>query len=58
MKVPETKIAYKRIKNDEFAGLTLMYQAIHGEDDKKNAPNPIDEQALINNFNAIYNHHQ
>lgn len=46
------------ILNDEFAGLTLMYQAIHGEDDKKNAPNPIDEQALINNFNAIYNHHQ
>ena len=46
------------ILNDEFAGLTLMYQAIHGEDDKKNAPNPIDEQALINNFNAIYNYHQ
>lgn len=46
------------ILNDEYAGLVLTYHAIHGEDDKKNAPNPIDEQALINNFNAIYNYHQ
>lgn len=27
MKVPETKIAYKRIKNDEFAGLNSSIES-------------------------------
>jgi hypothetical protein len=26
--------------NDEFAGISLMYAAIHGEEDKKNMLNP------------------
>jgi len=28
------------VLTDEFAGLTLMYEAIHGGEDKKNAENP------------------
>ena len=32
------------ILTDEFAGLCLMYQAVHGEEDKKFMPNPADEE--------------
>jgi len=28
--------------NDEFAGFTMMYSAIHGEDDKIDSPNKND----------------
>ena len=47
--------ANQLILNDEFAGVSLMYQAIHGEEDKKNMPNPIDNQKFINEFNEIWN---
>lgn len=43
------------ILNDEFGGLTLMYAAVHGEEDKKNALNPIDNTSIINNFNELFN---
>ena len=43
------------ILTDEYAGLCLMYQAIHGEDDKKNAPNPLDEINIEDNFNQMFN---
>lgn len=43
------------ILTDEFAGLCLMYAAVHGEEDKKFAPNPLDEPDLIENFNQIFN---
>ena len=43
------------ILNDEFGGLTLMYAAVHGEEDKKNALNPIDNISIINNFNELFN---
>ena len=43
------------ILNDEFGGLTLMYAAVHGEDDRKNALNPIDDISIINNFNELFN---
>ena len=43
------------ILNDEFAGLSLMYQAINGEEDKKKMPNPVDEAAFIKEFNELYN---
>lgn len=32
------------VLTDEFAGLCLMYEAVHGEEDKKFMPNPADEQ--------------
>jgi hypothetical protein len=35
--------ANRIILTDEYAGLCVMYQAIHGEEDKKNMPNPADE---------------
>ena len=39
--------ANQLILNDEFAGLSLMYQAIHGEEDKVNMPNPMEEERFI-----------
>ena len=47
--------ANQLILNDEFAGLCLMYQAIHGEEDKKHPLNPNDEQRLNLNFDEIFN---
>ena len=44
--------------NDEFAGLTLIYSAIHGEDDKINSPNKIDEEDFIFNFDQIFNNNE
>ncbi len=43
------------ILNDEFAGVSLMYSAIQGEEDKKNMPNPADEEAYIEEFNKLFN---
>jgi hypothetical protein len=36
--------ANQMILTDEYAGLCLMYAAIHGEEDKKFMPNPADEE--------------
>ena len=47
--------ASQLILTDEYAGLCLMYQAIHGEEDKKNPVNPIDEEDMIANFDEIFN---
>ena len=47
--------ANQMILTDEYAGLCVMYQAIHGEEDKKKMPNPMDEEAFIANFDAIFN---
>ena len=43
------------ILNDEFAGISLMYKAIHGEEDKKSMPNPADETQFIADFNEMFN---
>ena len=43
------------ILNDEFAGLTLMYSAIHGEEDKKTQPNPAKQEKFEADFNELYN---
>ena len=43
------------ILNDEFAGLTLMYQAIHGEEDKKGMPNPANQEEFEIDFNELFN---
>jgi hypothetical protein len=40
---------------DEYAGLCLMYNAIHGEEDKKKMPNPIDEEEFVENFDKMFN---
>ena len=47
--------ANQLIINDEFAGFTLMYQAIHGGEDKKNLPNPIENDKFIEEFDETWN---
>ena len=47
--------ANQMILTDEYAGLCLMYQAIHGEEDKQGMPNPVDEAEFIKNFDAMFN---
>jgi hypothetical protein len=43
------------VLTDEFAGLCLMYEAIHGGEDKKNAENPKEQTDIVANFNKIFN---
>lgn len=43
------------VLNNEFAGLHLMYGAIHGGEDKKGMPNPANEEQFIEDFNELYN---
>ena len=43
------------ILNDEFAGVSLMYSAIHGEEDKKKMTNPADQEKFEKEFNEIFN---
>ena len=47
--------ASQMILTNEFAGLCLIYSATHGEEDKKKMPNPMDEQAFVENFDAMFN---
>lgn len=50
--------ANQMILTDEFAGLCLMYRTVHGEEDKKNMPNPNKEEDMIENFDEIFNPHR
>ena len=47
--------ANQMILTDEYAGLCLMYAAIHGEEDKKFMPNPADEAQFLKDFNKMFN---
>lgn len=47
--------ANQLIINDEFAGVSLMYQAIHGEEDKKGQLNPADDAEFEKEFDQIFN---
>ena len=47
--------ANQMILTDEYAGLCLMYQAIHGGEDQKGMPNPMNEEQFLANFNQMYN---
>ena len=47
--------ANQMILTDEYAGLCVMYQAIHGDEDKVNMPNPRDEEGFVANFDAMFN---
>jgi hypothetical protein len=42
--------ANQMILTDEYAGLCLMYRAVHGEEDKKFMPNPADEERFLEDF--------
>lgn len=41
--------------NEEFAGVSLSYMAIHGEEDKKGMLNPVAEEKFIKEFDEMYN---
>ena len=41
--------------NDEFGGISLMYSAVHGDDDKINSPNELDQEDMDSNFDEIFN---
>lgn len=43
------------VLTDEFAGLTLMYAAVHRDDDTKNAPVGKTDKELKDNFNELFN---
>lgn len=45
------------VLSDEFAGLSLIYQAIHGfeGEDSKNPLNPEEADDIIKNFNQVFN---
>ena len=47
--------ANQMILTDEYAGICLMYRAVHGEEDKKFMSNPNNEEQFIENFDAIFN---
>ena len=47
--------ANQLIINDEFAGVSLMYNVIHGGEDKKGMLNPADDAAFIKDFNESFN---
>ena len=47
--------ANQMILTDEYAGLCLMYQAIHGDEDKVKMPNPRDDEGFVANFDAMFN---
>lgn len=47
--------ANQLILNDEYAGISLMYQAIHGEEDKKNTINPKDWKNIEEEFDKMFN---
>ena len=47
--------ANQLILNDKFAGFSLMYQAVHGDEDKKNMSNPIENDEFIEEFDRIWN---
>lgn len=47
--------ASQLILNDEFAGLSLMYEAIHGGEDKKKMLNPAEQQQFEIDFDKLFN---
>ena len=47
--------ANQLLLSSEYGGLCLMYQAVHGEEDKQGMPNPAREQGFIANYDAMYN---
>lgn len=47
--------AERVVFDDEYAGICLYYNAIHGDEDKRSPLNPNDAQSLIENFNKLFN---
>ena len=47
--------ASQLILTQEYAGICLMYSAIHGIEDKQGMPNPIDEEQFLADFEKMLN---
>ena len=47
--------ANQLILNDEYAGVSLMYAVIHGDEDKKGQTNPQNNAKFEEEFNKIFN---
>ena len=47
--------ATQTVLTDEFAGVCLLYEATHGEEDKKFMPNPKDEKRFHEDFKDLVN---
>lgn len=45
----------QRIYSDEFMGFTLVFETVHGGEDRIGMPNPMDEEQFIEDFNEMYN---
>ena len=45
--------ANQMVLTDEYAGLCLMYQAIHGDEDKKNMQNPRDQKQFEQDYKEL-----
>jgi hypothetical protein len=45
------------VLSDEFAGLTIMYQAIHGNEgeDSTNPLKPSDVDSIVDSYNSVFN---
>jgi hypothetical protein len=41
--------------SSEFMGVGMGFYAIHGGEDRKGVPNPMDEEQFIKDFNEMYN---
>ena len=41
------------VLTDEFAGICLLYEAVHGGEDKKFMPNPKDEERFLKDFKEL-----
>lgn len=42
------------ILNDQFAGVSIMYQAVNGEEDIRKMANPADEEQMAREFNELF----
>lgn len=51
----EFKGGDQMLYSSEFGGITLLYRAVHGEDDKKNFENPADQELFLEEFSAGLN---
>lgn len=47
--------ANQMLLTDEYAGLCVTYKAIHGEEDKKNMPNLLDNEEYNEHFDELFN---
>lgn len=43
------------IDGGEYAGVCLTYKSVHGKEDEKFMPNPVDEEQFLKDFNEMYN---